>query len=278
MSKKQLIMESALELFAQQGFDATSVQQITEHAGISKGAFYLSFKSKDELINGLIDHFMLSLISDIDQVVKNHETDANLLYEFYQAAFHSFQKHSDFAKIFIKEQSKTLNEELISKIHQYDKLIDNIILGMLDRIYGEEISQTRYDLIYCVKGFIHTYSHLILFFDVPLDLHTLSRSLAEKTALLAKHSETTFITEELYHTINEPFHVHVTKEQLLEMVEQKIEEVDDSTLEESLTLLKQQMIEPSLSPAIVKGLILNLNNSPACKQIAYLIQDSLNSD
>ena len=59
-------MEKALELFAKQGFEATSVQQITEHCGISKGAFYLSFKSKDELILALIDHFMMQITSDID--------------------------------------------------------------------------------------------------------------------------------------------------------------------------------------------------------------------
>ena len=31
MSKKQLIMEKATELFANQGFEATSIQQITDH-------------------------------------------------------------------------------------------------------------------------------------------------------------------------------------------------------------------------------------------------------
>ncbi len=250
MSKKQLIMESALELFAKQGFEATSVQQITDHAGISKGAFYLSFKSKDELIIGLIDHFMLEFISDIDHAVKHYNNDKNLLNEFYKAAFHSFQKHSDFAKIFIKEQSQTVNEELISKMHHYDKLFDKIILGMLERLYGEEVLHTKYDLIYCVKGFFHTYSHLFLFFNVPQDLTRLSRSLAEKTSLLAKHSETTFITDDLYHTFNEPVNETLTKEQLLAMIEQKSEEVDDPTVDESLILLKQHIIEPNLSLAV----------------------------
>ena len=75
MIKKQLIMEKALELFAKQGFEATSVQQITEHCGISKGAFYLSFKSKDELIITMIDHFMTQFISDIDYIVKNSKNE-----------------------------------------------------------------------------------------------------------------------------------------------------------------------------------------------------------
>lgn len=275
MSKKQLIMESALELFAKQGFEATSVQQITEHAGISKGAFYLSFKSKDELIIGLIDHFMMEFISDIDRVVNTHENKNSLLNEFFKAAFHSFKKHSDFAKIFIKEQSQTFNEELISKMHHYDKVIDKITLAMLDRLYGDDVKHTKYDLIYCIKGFMHIYSHLFLFFNVPLDLNLLSQSLAEKTSLLARQSEITFISEELYQSFNEPLGEKVTKEQIIGIIEQKIEEIDEATESESLVLLKQHIQEPSLSPAIVKGLLSNLKEHPKCKQLSYLLRNYL---
>ncbi|MFD1359945.1 TetR/AcrR family transcriptional regulator [Fictibacillus halophilus] len=275
MSKKQLIMESALELFAKQGFEATSVQQITEHAGISKGAFYLSFKSKDELIIGLIDHFMMEFISDIDRVVNTHENNNSLLNEFFKAAFHSFKKHSDFAKIFIKEQSQTFNEELISKMHHYDKVIDKITLAMLDRLYGEDVKHTKYDLIYCIKGFMHIYSHLFLFFNVPLDLNLLSQSLAEKTSLLARQSEITFISEELYQSFNEPLGEKVTKEQIIGIIEQKLEEIDEATESESLVLLKQHIQEPSLSPAIVKGLLSNLKEHPKCKQLSYLLRNYL---
>ncbi|MCM3719518.1 TetR/AcrR family transcriptional regulator [Fictibacillus phosphorivorans] len=275
MSKKQLIMESALELFAKQGFEATSVQQITEHAGISKGAFYIAFKSKDELIIGLIDHFLLEFISEIDHVVKNQNDDHKLLNEFYTAAFHSFQKHSDFAKIFIKEQTQTVNEDLISKMHHYDKLIDKIILQMLERLYGEDIRSTKYDLIFCVKGFINTYAHLFLFFNVPFNLSLLSQSLAEKTYLLARHSEITFISEELYQTLNEPWDENITEEQIIEIIEQKIEEVEESTVRESLMLLKQHVQEPSLSQVIVKGLLANLKDHPNCKQISYLLRNYL---
>ena len=120
MIKKQLIMEKAMELFAKQGFEATSVQQITDHCGISKGAFYLSFKSKDELIIALIDHFMTQFISDIDYEVKEMNKNEELLYNFYFTTFQSFHKHSDFAKVLMKEPAQSFNEELIEKLHIYD--------------------------------------------------------------------------------------------------------------------------------------------------------------
>ncbi|MBG9448169.1 transcriptional regulator [Cytobacillus firmus] len=272
MSKKQLIMESALELFAKQGFEATSVQQITEHSGISKGAFYLSFKSKDELIMALIDQFMEQFISDIDRIVKDpNNTGGELLRKFFYTTFHSFQKHSDFAKIFIKEQAHTFNEELISKGRHFDQLIDDITLSMIDQLYGEAVQHTKYDLIYCIKGFMHVYSHLFLFFNVPLDLDILCRSLAEKTDLLAKHSEIPFITDELYDTFRKAGHEEMTDGQMIEIMAQKIEELEDSIEKESLILLKKDVQERSLSPAIVQGLITNIRNGPQSRWIASLL-------
>lgn len=163
MTKKQLIIEKALELFAEKGFEATSVQQITDECGISKGAFYLSFKSKDELITALIDYFMMQFISDIDYVVKETENDEELLYEFYYTIFNSFSKHADFAKILMKEQMRSFNEDFLLKSRIYDQAMDEIILSMVERLYGDEIRQEKYDVMYCVKGFMKTYSELFYF-------------------------------------------------------------------------------------------------------------------
>ena len=49
-----LIMETALELFAQKGFHNTTIKQIAEAAGISKGLMYNYFKSKKALLEAII--------------------------------------------------------------------------------------------------------------------------------------------------------------------------------------------------------------------------------
>lgn len=273
MVKKQLIMEKALELFAKQGFEATSVQQITEHCGISKGAFYLSFKSKDELILALIDHFMMEFTSDIDYIVKNSNNDGELLYKFYYETYHSFLKHTDFAKILMKEQMQTFNEEFMSKMHSFDKSLEKIILYMLERLYGEEINQIKYDLIYCIKGFMSTFSHLLLFNQVPLDLDLLSKSLVEKTNILVKHTTVPFISKELNQLLSRSQDGEVTKEKMIDILGQKIKEMEESIEKESLNLLKQELLEPSYSPAIVKGLLENIRNHPHCKWISYLLRE-----
>ena len=272
MTKKQLIMEKALELFAEKGFKSTSIQQITEHCSISKGAFYLSFKSKDELILALIDHFLIQFASNIDYIVKNTKNDADLLYNFYYTTFDSFHKHADFGKILIKEQMQSFNDEFILKIRTYDQLTEKVILSMVERLFGEDIDQTKYDLVYCIKGFMKNYSELFLFYNAPLDLALLAESLVEKTNLLAKHITIPFITNDLIQQFEQTPREEMTKEQILKTLEKAIGDMEESIEKESLILLKEQLLEPTLSPPLVKGLLENIHSHPHCKWVAYLLR------
>ncbi|MGH9038299.1 MAG: TetR/AcrR family transcriptional regulator [Acidimicrobiia bacterium] len=49
------LLESAAVLFAERGFAGTSVEDIAERAGFSRGAFYSNFEHKDDLFLALLD-------------------------------------------------------------------------------------------------------------------------------------------------------------------------------------------------------------------------------
>lgn len=51
------ILKTALNLFSQKGYYATSVDDITREAGISKGLIYTYFKSKEEIFFELAEHW-----------------------------------------------------------------------------------------------------------------------------------------------------------------------------------------------------------------------------
>ncbi|MFS0749216.1 TetR/AcrR family transcriptional regulator [Oceanobacillus sp. 1P07AA] len=277
--KKQLIMDKSLELFAEQGFEATTVQQITNYCQISKGAFYLYFTSKDELIYELIDQFMQKFISDIDHIVINALEKDHLLFIFYSTIFDSFQKHSDFAKILLTEQTNLFNKELILKLRYFDKQLGNIILSIVQRVYGADINSSKYDLVYCIKGFIDIHSRLLLFKKNDVDLELLSKSLVEKTDLLAKNISIPFITEDVMHIVEDPVEVNVTKEQVISEASEKQKELKEGTIEEeSVSLLLQHLQEPFLSNAIVNGLIENIKNHQQCSWFVYLLRKYLCKD
>lgn len=53
---KQHIIDAALELFSVQGFEATSVGQIADAVGIRKSSLYSHFKSKEEILDTLVEN------------------------------------------------------------------------------------------------------------------------------------------------------------------------------------------------------------------------------
>lgn len=54
-STKEKILETALTLFAQNGFNGTSVEQIAQDVGIKAPSLYKHFKGKEDILNSLID-------------------------------------------------------------------------------------------------------------------------------------------------------------------------------------------------------------------------------
>ncbi len=64
--KRTLIMETSLKLFAEQGFHATSISQITKKAGISKGLVYNYFESKNEILSEIMKWAFENIYSNFD--------------------------------------------------------------------------------------------------------------------------------------------------------------------------------------------------------------------
>jgi len=60
---------AAVELFATHGYAGTSVQQIVEAAGVTKGAMYHYFESKDDLLFGIYDRLLSLQKSRLDAIV-----------------------------------------------------------------------------------------------------------------------------------------------------------------------------------------------------------------
>lgn len=64
--RREQILNSALEVFAEKGFHASGVADILEHAGISRGTFYLYFESKRQVFDELLD----DLLMQVQEVLK----------------------------------------------------------------------------------------------------------------------------------------------------------------------------------------------------------------
>jgi AcrR family transcriptional regulator len=54
-STRDRIMEAAIDLFTEQGFDKTSLREVAERVGVTKAALYYHFRSKEDLLSSLIE-------------------------------------------------------------------------------------------------------------------------------------------------------------------------------------------------------------------------------
>jgi len=79
---RQRIIVAADELFYQQGYENTSFSDIADMIGISRGNFYYHFKSKDEILNAVIDARITGIKVMLDEWDKKFTDPRQRLYYY----------------------------------------------------------------------------------------------------------------------------------------------------------------------------------------------------
>lgn len=67
--RRDVIVAAALDEFFDRGFSAARMDDIAERAGLSKGALYLYFKSKEDLFNAMIERIALPNVERMEAVM-----------------------------------------------------------------------------------------------------------------------------------------------------------------------------------------------------------------
>lgn len=73
---RRCLMASAARAFARQGLDQTSIDQVAEDAGYTKGAFYANFKNKKELFLAMLDERFSERMEEIERVIAGEGSPA----------------------------------------------------------------------------------------------------------------------------------------------------------------------------------------------------------
>jgi AcrR family transcriptional regulator len=74
--RKSELLDCAQSLFFQQGYDATSVNDVIAKAGISKGAFYHHYPSKEALLEGLAARLARRNVAQLQDILDDPSLDA----------------------------------------------------------------------------------------------------------------------------------------------------------------------------------------------------------
>ena len=68
-SRKEEFLDLAEELFADLGYENTSVDRLTSGLGVSKGAFYHHFRSKSALLDAALERWLLRAEAHLEEVL-----------------------------------------------------------------------------------------------------------------------------------------------------------------------------------------------------------------
>src|SRR6516162_1420812 len=84
---RQRIQTVALELFAEQGYDKTSLREIAERLDVTKAALYYHFKSKEDIVASLVEDYfgqMDDLVAWGKTLPRTPQSRAQVLDRYYR--------------------------------------------------------------------------------------------------------------------------------------------------------------------------------------------------
>ena len=140
MSTKEKILDAALTLFAENGYDGTSVEQIANIVGIKAPSLYKHYKGKEDILNALIDSAearyeeMFGSENNIGKLPQSRE-------EFIKVTMEriSFTMLDPMLRktrmLLVHEQSRNERISVATSRHQLDgvqRMFAKIIKGMMD--------------------------------------------------------------------------------------------------------------------------------------------------
>jgi AcrR family transcriptional regulator len=76
------LLEAALAVFAESGFQAATIEQVCGRAGFTRGAFYSNFSSKEELFLALFDEHSRQILDRLTELVDSLPTEDFTLQEY----------------------------------------------------------------------------------------------------------------------------------------------------------------------------------------------------
>ncbi|WP_347345788.1 helix-turn-helix domain-containing protein [Microbacterium sp.] len=129
-SSRNAVVAAALELFATQGFEATSVEQIAQAAGVSRSTFFRQFGGKDDVV--FADHELL--LEQLRQFLRQpHDDPWSAVCAASVLVFRHFAADPELARrrYSIVRDVPALRDREIIAVFQYERLFDEYLRGAL---------------------------------------------------------------------------------------------------------------------------------------------------
>ncbi len=187
MNKRKAILEAAVELFAEQGYTQTSMQQVADSIGISKGSLYSFFHSKEELIISIYEHyqqlvFERAYVVGLDATLPGEER----LAKQFKVQFEGILEYKSYMKMHMRGDSAKNSEKLAAMEHRMRGRLFSWLEHNLIQLYGDEIMPYKWDLMWMTQSIYASYMMLLISTESGLEPDALGKHIVRQISILAE--------------------------------------------------------------------------------------------
>lgn len=290
--KRELIVSHAMDLFREQGFRPTTMQQIADVCGISKGALYLQFASKQELVKAIFQRLSDVMLNEVASIRADQTLNARQRFEkhiCYQ--FDEMKNQQAFTEMLLYDSGFAIDEDtmlMARKLHaEWQGVFESFVLDL----YGEHIRSSLADLTVVVIGTINELYSQMLLHGVAVDAQASASFLFELTDLLL--SQFLVDREPLIEVARIPTAADLQAKIDSQLTEKALIQIDelsqcldaaddeDAVVDERMTLelLREAIDGQPPNRTLIQALLANLRSrpslQPARRELAYIYRVKL---
>ncbi|MCA0970966.1 TetR/AcrR family transcriptional regulator [Halobacillus litoralis] len=287
--KKRRLIENGMKLFAKNGFHKTSIQQIADQSGVSKGGFYLHFDSKEDLIMQIHQYYYYGLMDQVNEVKKQNLAPEDMLATQLEVLLSGLVSNKEFIIMHMQENVKMhdTNSQFFLEIKQHSF---RWARSSLMSIYGDALHSKSIDAAILLEGFIQSYMKWLIIDDLDLDLHKLSKFIVRRTmdavAGMMEEEHAPQITEEMIVT---HFPVEYKKNQskmvqeMLMRMRDKLGDLDlsdekNQELMEAIGFMEEEILEEQPKLVLFKGMLTPFADQPEFQHEVEMIRHEMRID
>ena len=146
---KAAIMESAITLFGERGYESTSVSALAKAAGIGKGTIYSYFASKNEILLAFCEEELAFIHDEIREKLDPNAPLAEKMLLVLMSEFRFVTKNKEFGRTLLREM--TFPKEItIEKSRMIEERFLDLFVGIFKE--GQARGQLRRDIELIVTG------------------------------------------------------------------------------------------------------------------------------
>lgn len=140
--RKQEILDAAERLFASKGFDNTSISNILEETGIARGTLYYHFKSKEELLDAVIERMIEGMTARAKEIADRREIPVLQRFTMMIMVFHVSSDVQEEILLQVHKPQNALMHQKMQKSLFFR--ITPLITALIEEGIAQGICQTDY--------------------------------------------------------------------------------------------------------------------------------------